>query len=145
MMMNVLWTPAAAQECYETSRWMWHPNLLCLCATPDERDVLLGAVAILRAGGWDDHQRSTAVGFLCRGEDGDVLAMQCFTRREGCIPASVRAEALLQQLSRDSSCHRCPEPCPSGIKMLRLAGVYQRNHHSKRLSPVGALARMLCT
>ena len=93
MMMNMLWTPEVDQECYETSCWMWHPDLLHLCAALNEQGVLLGAVAVLRAGGWGHQQRNTVVGFLCRGEDRDVLAMRCFPQGEGCIPASVRARS----------------------------------------------------
>lgn len=89
--MSALWTPEVDQECYETCGWMRHPDLPHLCAAPNEQGVSLGAVAVLRAGGWGDRQRSTVVGFLCGGEDRDILAMRCFPQGEGCISASVRA------------------------------------------------------
>lgn len=52
------------QECYETCGWMRHPDVSHLCAALNEQGVLLGAVAVLRAGGWGDRQRS---GFLGQG------------------------------------------------------------------------------
>jgi len=52
MMTNMLWMPEVDQECSETSHWMWHPNLLHLCAAPNEQGLLLGAVAILGVGCW---------------------------------------------------------------------------------------------
>lgn len=90
-MTNALWTPEVDQECCETCGWMRHPDVSHLCAAPNEQGVSLGAVAVLRAGGWGDRHRSTMVGFSGRGEDGDILAMRCFPQGEGCIPASVRA------------------------------------------------------
>lgn len=143
-MANVLWTLEEDQECYETSHQMWHPDLLHLCVAPNKQCVawFRSHPQNARLG---DQQCSTAAGFLCRGEDGHALASWCLSWDERCISTSVRARGPALAALLGSSRIAPLSQIQTGIKMLWLTGVYQHNHHCKRLSPVGALAQLLRT